>query len=62
MKEFYLEVSGRLLKRIARVRPEVLKNCSFNLFHGSTLAHTATIVQQFLVKKRVPVLIHPVSF
>ncbi len=30
-KEFYLEVFGKLLKRTARVRSEVWKNCSFNL-------------------------------
>ncbi len=50
-KEFYLEVLAHLLKWIARVKPEVWKNHSFNLLHDNALAHT-TIVQEFLTKKK----------
>ncbi len=59
-KEFYLEVLGHRLKQIARVRPEIWKNHSFNLLHDNAPAHSGTIVQQFLVKKRVPMLSHSV--
>ncbi len=50
---------GRLLKRIACVRPEVWRNFSFNL-HPNSLVHAARIVPQCLPKKKmVPVLSHP---
>ncbi len=61
-KEFYLEVLDRLLKRIAHMRPEVWENHSFHLLHNTAPAYTTTIVQQFLVKKRVPVLGHLAYF
>ncbi len=52
-EELYEEVLRHLLKWTARARPKARKNCSFNLLHNNVLVHTATIVQHFLVKKRV---------
>ncbi len=58
-KEFYLEVLSHLLERIACIRTEVWKNCSFSLLRDNAPVHTSTIVQKFLKKKRVPVFSHP---
>ncbi len=50
--KFYVEVLGCLLKRIAHVRLEAWKNCSFSLLYDNASVHAATTVQQFLIRKK----------
>ncbi len=47
------------MERIARVRAEAQKNHCFNILHNNALAYNVTILQQFLLKKGVPVHSHP---
>ncbi len=56
---FYIQVLDRLCKCIAHMRPEVWRDRKFFLLHDNVHPHTATIVQQFLVKKGVVQLSHP---
>jgi len=58
-KEYYLEVLKRLLKRIARVRPEYKDPSSWSLLHDNAPAHKALVVKAFLAQKGVTVLDHP---
>lgn len=56
---YYKGVMDRLLKRIARVRPEYKSKGSWSLLHDNAPGHKATIVKQFLHKKGVVLIEHP---
>jgi hypothetical protein len=59
--EFYTEVMNRFLKRIRRVRPGKFQSSNWFLLHDNASFHNATIVNQFLAKKSVTVLYHPLT-
>lgn len=48
---FYMGVMNRLLKRIARVRPDMHANKSWFLLHDNAPSHNAAVIRQFLAKK-----------
>ncbi len=56
---FYVHVSDRLCKRIARVRLVMWGDRKFFLLHDNACPHTAAIVRQFLAKKGMAQLSHP---
>jgi len=54
---FYKDVLERLQKRVQRVRRDIADN--WVLHHNNVPAHTALSIREFLVKKNIPVLPHP---
>jgi len=54
---FYKDVLERLQKRVQRVRKDIADN--WVLHHNNVPAHTALSIREFLVKKNIPVLPHP---
>jgi len=50
---FYRDVLDRLLKRMRRVRPELLDSGKWWLLHNNAPAHKSIIVQEFLTKRQV---------
>ena len=56
---YYKTVIERLLNRIRRVRPNMCESGDWFLLHDNDLSHNATIVKQFLAKRKVTVLDHP---
>jgi hypothetical protein len=56
---FYVEVIGRLLKRISRVRPQFRVEGSWFLLHDNALSHSALVVKIFLAKHGVVEISHP---
>ena len=54
---FYKDVLERLRKRVQRVRTGIADN--WVLHHVNAPAHTALSIREFLVKKNIPVLLHP---
>jgi hypothetical protein len=53
-QKYYLEVRGRLRKRVMRVRVETAAD--WILHHDNPPAHTALSVREFVAKKCIPVL------
>ncbi len=49
---FYVQVLDHLCKSIAHVRSEMWGDRKFFIFHDNAHSHTATIMPQFLAKKR----------
>lgn len=58
-RSFYKGVLERLLKRIARVRPEKFKDRDFFILHVNAPAHKAVTNQQFLANTCVITVHHP---
>jgi hypothetical protein len=56
---FYIEVIGRLLKRISRVRPQFRAQGSWVLLHDNAPSHSALVVEAFLPKHGVVEISHP---
>lgn len=56
---FYKDVLDRLLKRMRRVRPELLDSGNWWLLHDNAPAHKSIIVQEFLAKREVVCINHP---
>jgi hypothetical protein len=56
---FYVEVFGRLLKRISRVRPQFRAEGSLFLLHDNAPSHSSLIVRTFLAKHGVVEISHP---
>jgi len=54
---FYKDVLERLRKRVQRVRMDIADD--WVLHHDNAPAHTALSIREFLVKKNIPVLPHP---
>jgi hypothetical protein len=57
--EFYREVIDRLLQRLRCVRPDKAESHYWFLLHDNAPSHYTTIVKQFLAKKSITVLYHP---
>jgi hypothetical protein len=55
---FYVEVIGRLLKRISRVRPQFRAEGSWFLLHDNAPSHSTLAVKIFLAKHGVVEIIH----
>jgi hypothetical protein len=56
---FYVEVIGRLLKRISRVRPQFRAEGSWFLLHDNAPSHSALVVKPFLAKHGAVEISHP---
>jgi len=56
---YYKGVMERLLNRIRRVRPGMCESGDWFLSHDNAPSQNATIVKQFLAKRKVTVLDHP---
>jgi histone-lysine N-methyltransferase SETMAR len=56
---FFVEVIGRLLKRISRVRPQFRAEGSWFLLYDNAPSHSAPVVKTFLVKHGVVEINHP---
>jgi hypothetical protein len=56
---FHVEVIGRLLKRISRVRPQFPAEGSWFLLHDNAPSHSALVVKIFLAKQGVVEISHP---
>jgi hypothetical protein len=56
---FYVEVIGRLLKRISRVRPQFRADGSWLLLHYNFPSHSALVLKIFLAKHGVVEISHP---
>jgi hypothetical protein len=56
---FYVEVIGRLLKRISQVRPQFRTEGSWFLLHDNAPSHSALVVKIFLAKHGVVEIRHP---
>lgn len=54
---FYKTVLERLVKRVARARPDIVDR--WRLHHDNAPAHTALLMKDFLAKKNVATLPHP---
>jgi hypothetical protein len=57
--KFYKEVMKRLIARVHCVRPEFQENGYRFLLHDNALAHSSSVVSEFLAKQGIPVLSHP---
>ncbi len=57
--DFYKRVLDQLLKRIARVWPDLHVSKAWCHLHDSAPSHNALLFRQFLAKKNVTVLHHP---
>jgi hypothetical protein len=56
---FYVEVIGRLLKRISPVRPQFREECSWFMLHDNAPSHSALVVKPFLAKHGIVEISHP---
>jgi hypothetical protein len=56
---FYVEVIGRLLKRISLVRPQFRAEAGWFLLNENASFHSAPVVKTFLVKRSVVEISHP---
>jgi transposase len=56
---FYVEVIGRLLKRISRVGPQFRAEGSWFLLHDNALSRSALVVKIFLAEHGVVEISHP---
>jgi histone-lysine N-methyltransferase SETMAR len=56
---FYVEVIGRLLKRISLMRPQFRAEGSWFLLHDNAPSHCALVVKIFLAKYCVVEVSHP---
>jgi histone-lysine N-methyltransferase SETMAR len=56
---FYIEIIGRLLKSISRVRPQFRAEGSWFLLHDNAAFHSALVVKIFLAKQGVLEISHP---
>lgn len=56
---FYKDVLDRLLKRMRRVRPEMLDSGNWCLLHDNAPSHKSIIVQQFLARRQAVTIDHP---
>jgi hypothetical protein len=56
---FFVEVIGRLLKRISRVRSQFRAEGSWFLLHDNAPSHSALVVKTFLAKHGVVEMRHP---
>jgi hypothetical protein len=56
---FYVEVIGRLSKRISRARPQFQAEGSWFLLHDNAPSHSALVVKSFLAKHSVVEISHP---
>ena len=57
--EFYKDVLHRLLRRMRRVRPDLLDTGNWWLLHDNAPSHKSIIVHQFLSKMQVVSLDYP---
>ena len=55
-KEYYLEVLRRLRDAVRRKRPDMWAAKNFQLHHDNAPAHTAHVIQAFLVKNNMPLV------
>ena len=55
-KEYYLEVLRRLRDAVRRKRPDMWAAKKFQLHHDNVPAHTAYVIQTFLVKNNMPLV------
>jgi hypothetical protein len=60
--EFYREVMVWLLKRLWCVKLDKAQSGNWFLLHNNAPSHNATFVKQFLTKKSITVLYHPLYF
>jgi hypothetical protein len=58
-RAFYIEVIGRWLKRISRVRPQFRAKGNWFLLHDNAPSHFAPVVKTFLAKHDVMEINHP---
>jgi histone-lysine N-methyltransferase SETMAR len=56
---FYVEVIGRVLKRISHVRPQFRAEGSWFLLHDNSPSHSALVVKTFLAQHGVVEISHP---
>jgi hypothetical protein len=56
---FYLEVIGRLVRRISQVRPQFRAEGSWFSLRENAPSHSALVVKTFLAKHGVVVISHP---
>jgi hypothetical protein len=56
---FWVEVIGRLLKRVSRVRPQFRSEGGWFLLHDNAPSHSALVVTIFLAKHGVVAISHP---
>jgi hypothetical protein len=59
---FYVDVIGRLLKRISRVRPQFRAQGSWFLLHDNAPSHSALVVKTFVGKQGVVKISHSPYF
>lgn len=59
--EFYRQVRDRLLKRFWHIRLDTAQFGNWFLQHDNAPSHNATISKQFLAKKNITVLDHPLT-
>ncbi len=57
--DFYKHVLDQLLKRITRVRPDLQTSKAWRLLHDNAPLYNALLIRQFLAKKSITVLPHP---
>jgi hypothetical protein len=57
--KFLTEVIKRLVAQVHRVRPEFPESGSWYLLQDNTPAHSSGVVSEFLAKRTIPVLSHP---
>ena len=55
-KEYYLEVLRHLRDAVRRKRPDMWAAKNFQLHHDNAPAHTAHVIQAFLVKNNMPLV------
>ncbi len=57
--DFYKHVLDQLLKRIARVWPDLHTSKAWCLLHDNAPSHNTLLIPQFLAEKNVTLLHHP---
>jgi hypothetical protein len=58
-QHYYKQVSLRLREKVRRQRSQLFQSSRWLLHHNNAPAHTALSIQEFLTKKKIPVVSHP---